>query len=164
MPTTCVVFSPQLLYLKNFRSFNQLIIASEVASFLYIYIYIVLHKTDNHLLGYTLPLIYSTGEENDKRHAPVSSSTAEVYSNDGSSGSHNHFSGFLVLFPGLLLLNGEIYTLLVYNCAFREETKSYSTRFLLSMLRNYSQLYILQQLVKLARNMEASLQIPRVYS
>lgn len=130
----------------------------------HLFFYMSIHKTDNHLHGNTLPLIYSTGEENDKRHPPVSSSTAEVYSHDGSSGSCNHFSGFLFLFPDLLFLNGEIYTLLVYNRAFREETKSYSTSFLLSMLRNYSQLYILQPSVKLARNMEASLQIPRVYS
>lgn len=48
--------------------------------------------------------IYLTGEENDKLYPPVSSSSAEVYSHDGSSGSHHHFTEILVWGPNLLIL------------------------------------------------------------
>lgn len=32
--------------------------------------------------------LYSLGEENDAQYPPISSSTAEVYGHDGSSGKH----------------------------------------------------------------------------
>lgn len=87
MPTTCVVFFPHQLFLKKLRLiiWPETILSTLIFLFLFskaIRLCVCLHTTSIYKL---LPL-YWAGEENDPARTPVSSSIAEVYGNDGSSG------------------------------------------------------------------------------